>query len=73
MKTITGHLTATDKKHIKTILINKWSFAKSGLKTYYISQHDNLYTVKIEQRDRGLIPVAGSKLRVSTYISTFKL
>jgi len=67
---LTGHLTATDKRNVKTIILNKWNYAKSGLKTYYLTQKDNVYTVKIEQKDRGLIPTPGSKLRLNTYTIT---
>lgn len=73
MKTLTGHLTATDKKVIKAMLDAKIMAGKVGKKNYFLSLENDTYTVKIQQKDRGLIPVVGSELRISTYTSTFSL
>lgn len=72
MKTLTGHLTNTDKKAIVSIIESGFSAGKVGKSTYYISSLNDLFTVKKVIKDRGLIPRTGSKLRLSTYISTFK-
>lgn len=73
MKILTGHLTAANKKAIKAILEAKLESGKVGRATYFLSNKNNIHTVKIQQKDRGLIPCPGSKLRLSTYISTFTL
>lgn len=77
MKTLTGHLTAHDKKAIKAIMERGFSAGTVGKKQYYLIQDNYLssknYTVKIRVMDRGLIPCPGSALRQSTYTSTFIL
>ena len=71
METLTGHITATEKKHIKAILNANLMAGKIGRKNYFLSLSKGIYTVKVQENDRGMIPVAGSELRLSTYISTF--
>lgn len=73
MKVLTGHLTATEKAAIKQILSLKLTSGKTPKKIYYLSQSEDIYTVIVQQNDRGLIPVAGSELRTSKNKSTFKL
>lgn len=73
MKVIEGHLTATERKVIQYMLEKKISEGKAGNKNYFISQNGKEYTVKIQQKDRGLIPVPGSKIRLSTYTHKFVL
>ena len=71
MTTLTGHITQTEKKAIKAILNANLMSGKVGIKNYFLSLTDGIYTVKVQQNDRGLMPVGGSELRVSTYTSTF--
>lgn len=71
MTTLTGHITQTEKKAIKAILNANLMSGKVGIKTYFLFLNDGIYTVKVQQKDRGMIPVGGSELRVSTYTSTF--
>ena len=71
MKVLTGHLTATNKKVIKAMLDQKLTEGCVRKVNYYISVSNGTYTVKIQKMDKGLIPVTGSALRLSTYISTF--
>lgn len=73
MKTIQGHLTAHDKQAIQAILAAGLSSGRVGRKDYFLKHENGLYTVQIKQTDRGLIPCAGSALRVSTYTHKFKL
>jgi len=73
MKVLTGHLTATEKSVIKQMLSLKLTSGRTPKKIYHISQNEDIYTVVIQQNDRGLIPVSGSQLRTSKYKSTFKL
>lgn len=70
---IQGHLTATDKKAIKAMLALGMSSGKVGRKTYSISEDNGLYSVSYQIKDRGLVPVAGAKFRISTYRATFKM
>jgi len=73
MTTITGHLTQTDKKAIRSILDGGFTEGKVGRKSYYLSQSLNgEYVVLIKQVDRGC-GFFGSPLRVSTYTSIIKL
>jgi hypothetical protein len=73
MKTLTGHLTKSDKKAIKAILDAGLLSAKVGKKSFFITAENGIYKVIFQQKDRGLIPVAGSPLKLSTYSATFSL
>jgi hypothetical protein len=70
IKVETGHLTSRDKRVIQ-IMIDSGTFEGSVGKTdYYISDMgDGRYEVIQKVIDKGLIPVAGSKSRLSTYKS----
>jgi hypothetical protein len=71
MKVLTGHLTAANKHAIKAILKNGLMNGKVNRTNYFISKNQDVYTVRIVLKDRGLMPCPGSELRYSTYISTF--
>jgi len=73
MKITEGHLTASEKKSVKAILKAGLTSGKVSKKNYFISINNGIYTVKIQVKDRGLIPCPGSALRLSTYISKFTL
>jgi len=73
MKLITGHLTAANKKAIKAILDAGLTQGKVGRTSYQLSNIDGVYHVKMFLKDRGMIPCAGSVLRVSTYYATFTI
>lgn len=73
IKTLTGHLTQTEKTAINAILKANLKQARVGRKDYIMTQKGNTYTVRIFQTDRGLMPTAGSKKRVSEYKNTFIL
>jgi hypothetical protein len=73
MKVLTGHLTRANKKAIKAIIEAGLVCGKVGKSNYHLSLTGNIYTVKETTKDRGLVPVIGSSLRISTYISTFTL
>lgn len=73
MKVLTGHLTATEKNAIKQMLHLGLTCGKTPKKMYHLVLNEDIYTVTIEQQDRGLIPVPGSELRKSKYKSTFKI
>jgi hypothetical protein len=72
MKVLSGHLTATEKKHIKAILDQKLMTGKIGRKSYWLSLNEGLYTVKVIQNDRGWGWI-GAELRQSVYTHTFTL
>ena len=73
MKVITGHLTASNKKAIKAILKANLTAGKVGKTSYFLSVEGEVYTVKIQKKDRGMVPVCGSRIRLSTYTATFLL
>jgi hypothetical protein len=73
MKILTGHLTETNKTAIKAILNAGLMSGKVGKISYYLNCDNNIYTVKYQTKDRGLIPCAGSQLRLSTYSASFTL
>jgi hypothetical protein len=71
MKTLTGHLTAANKKAIKAILSANLMSGKINNREYFLSLENGVYTVVIRTKDRGMMPVAGSELRMSNYKHTF--
>lgn len=73
MTTLTGHLTQTDKRNIRAILDAGLTAGRINGQDYHITQESELYTVTKRVKDRGLIPCAGSKPRISAYTSTFRL
>lgn len=73
MKVISGHLTATEKLAIKQMINLKFANAKTPKKRYQLSEENGVYTVLIQQNDRGLIPVPGSQKRLTTNKAVFTL
>jgi hypothetical protein len=69
MKVITGHLTATNKKHINAILNVNMLIAKVNTINYLLSLENDIYTVYMFQKDNSII--YGDK--TSKYKATFKL
>lgn len=73
MKILTGHLTTTDKKAINAILEAGLLSGRVGKANYFLTQLNGTYSVCKQIKDRGLIPVAGSELRISKYYAQFTL
>jgi len=71
MKVIEGHLTENDKKSIKAIMDKGLMSGKVGKSTYHITKGVERFHVSKCKIDRGMIPVEGSKLRLSIYKSIF--
>jgi putative heme iron utilization protein len=69
MKVLTGHLTATNKKHIKAILEANLMTAKVNSINYLLSLENDIYTVFTIQKDNSVI--IGEKISKSK--STFKI
>jgi len=67
-----GHLTQTEKTHIKAILDANLKSGKIGRKTYFLSLKNDLYTVKIRQMGRGL-GFIGSELKEETNTHQFTI
>jgi len=73
MKIIEGHLTEKDKKSIKAIMEKGLMNGRVGKADYFITKGVERFYVSKCIIDKGMIPVQGSKLRMSTYKSIFKL
>jgi len=73
MKIIEGHLTSTDKKAVNAILNAGLDAGKVGRAQYFVKNDNGIYSVNKLIQDRGLIPVYGSPLRISSYKSKFVL
>lgn len=73
MRVLEGHITATEKKHIKAILDADLEAGKIGRKTYYLKEENGVYTVRVKQMGRGLMPVPGSELREQFSTSKFTI
>ena len=67
--TITGHLTATNKTHIKALLNAKMYSGKVNTINYLLRQEKDVFTVHIIQTDNSIM--IGEKIRKSK--ATFKL
>ena len=71
--TITGHLTATEKRHISEMFRLKLTSGKVNRKFYHIAGPENgIFKVTILENDRG-IGLIGGKIRLSSYQHTFKI
>jgi hypothetical protein len=69
IKTLSGHLTATNKKHIRAMFDVGVLSAKVNTINYVITQSENVYTVKKTVKDLSI--VTGPKFR--THTATFTL
>lgn len=67
--TLSGHLTATNKKHIKDILELNLSAAKVNTINYCLRLNDGIYTVWVIKKDNSI--VIGEKVQKSK--ATFKI
>jgi len=73
ISTLSGHLTAHDKKAILAVMNLGLTQGHVGKKTIFITPaENNSFSVKISMKDRGMIPCPGSALRLSTYSHTFQ-
>jgi len=69
MKTLTGHLTSTNKTHIKALLKAKLYSGKVNTTNYLLKQENDIYTVSVIQKDNSIM--IGEKIRKSK--ATFTL
>lgn len=69
IRTLTGHLTATNKRHISAMFDANLLDAKINRFTYRISEKDGTYTVKISQNESDDY----GKMRERTSTATFKI
>lgn len=53
ISTITGHLTATNKKHIKALFDAKLNTGKVNTINYFISFHIDFWSVQIVQTNKN--------------------
>ncbi len=70
MKVLIGHLTATNKNHIKVMIDRGLSEAKINRTTYYLSSQDGVYTVRIGKVEARTI---GESPRMYWDLITFKI
>ncbi|MBT4206996.1 hypothetical protein HOE22_01485 [Candidatus Woesearchaeota archaeon] len=70
IKVLDGHLTATDKRAIKHMIEKQIWKGRVGKSDWFIKELGNgKYDITQKVKDKGLVPVAGTKFRISTYIS----
>jgi len=69
ISTLSGHLTATNKKHIKALFDAKMNTGKVNRINYFISFINNIWGVTIVEKDNSII--IGEKIRKSK--ATFKI
>lgn len=73
IKVIEGHNTNTEKKVIKHFISEGIELGTVKRKTYHVVKSGDSYDVRVTQKDRGVIPVAGSELRFTTHYSKIKI
>jgi hypothetical protein len=74
VKVETGHLTSRDKRVIQTMIDSGTFEGRSGKTDYYITDMGGgRYEVIQKIIDKGLMPVPGSKPRLSTYKSIISI
>ena len=72
IKVLTGHLTEKEKAVVRQMLSQGLMEGSVNKRNYHITVIGDIYTVKVSYMDRGLVPVPGTALRLSTYTSTFR-
>lgn len=55
MKVLSGHLTQTNKVHIKALFDANLKKAKVNTIEYFLTVENDIYTVKIAQKEHGQI------------------
>lgn len=75
IKILSGHLTVTDKRAVSAMIEAGANSANSARASYVISAGDGHGWYRVEKfvRDRGIIPVPGSPLRMSKYVSEIQV
>jgi hypothetical protein len=66
IKVLSGHLTVTDKRAVKHMIEKKIWKGRVGKSDWFIKDLGKI-------KDKGLVPVAGTKFRISTYKSTIEV
>ena len=69
IRTLSGHLTASNKRHISAIFDVNRMEAKINRITYRISEENGIYTVKISRNESD----DWGKMRERTSTATFKI
>jgi len=70
IKVLSGHLTATDKRVVAHMIEKEIWQGSVGKSNWFIKELGNgKYDITQQVKDKGLVPVPGSKFRISTYKS----
>jgi len=70
IKTLSGHITETEKKHLKLMFDMQITEAKIGRKIYLLKQNADFYDLKVMQNERHCI---GADLKKTVNLHSFKL
>ncbi len=71
IKVLSGHLTVTDKRAIKHMIEKEIWQGRVGKSDWFIKDlGKGKYDITQKIKDKGLVPVRGTKFRISTYKST---
>ena len=74
IKVLSGHLTATDKRAVKHMIEKEIWKGRVGKSDWFIKDlGKGKYDITQKIKDKGLVPVAGTKFRISTYKSTIEV
>lgn len=69
IRTLSGHLTATNKRHISAMFDVNRLEAKINRTTYRVSEEDGIYTVKISRNESD----DWGRMRERTSTATFEI
>ena len=70
IKTVKGHLTATEKRAIAAIINAGLTIGKVNRKTYSVAKHDSGYSVMIVQNETDFF---SGKIAAKSYFAEFVL
>jgi phage-related tail protein len=74
IKVLSGHLTTTDKRAVKHMIEKEIWKGRVGKSDWFIKDlGKGKYDITQKIKDKGLVPVAGTKFRISTYKSTIEV
>jgi hypothetical protein len=74
IKVLSGHLTATDKRAVKHMIEKEIWKGRVGKSDWFIKDlGKGKYDITQKIKDKGLVPVAVTKFRISTYKSTIEV
>jgi len=67
IKTLSGHLTATEKRHIRAMIEQGLTEGRVGKKSYWLKEESGVFTVLVGQNERSVF----NRIEFKKYKHTF--